>query len=146
MENIKEIDIFVGKKLRELREARGLSCLNVGELLSRIDGGKQYTFQQMRRYEKGETKFTLKLLLQLCEIFKVDLNYFLYEKNKVVFRSDGKDDMIIVLNKRTRSKLFGLFEAIQELSEDKFFDTILTLIKDVDNIKEKAKNSIQNNS
>ncbi len=63
------IDIHVGSRLRQRREALYLTQLEVGELLG-------LTCQQIQKYECGSNRISASRLFELSRLLVIDINYF----------------------------------------------------------------------
>ena len=61
-----EFDVMVGANLQYMRKYRKLSMSKVAEQIP-------FTFQQLQKYEKGKNTISAYKLLQLCNIYKVDI-------------------------------------------------------------------------
>ena len=61
-----EFDVMVGANLQYMRKFRKLSMQKVAEQIP-------FTFQQLQKYEKGRNTVSAYKLLQLCNIYKVDI-------------------------------------------------------------------------
>ncbi|OEK01155.1 hypothetical protein BFP97_06365 [Roseivirga sp. 4D4] len=67
-----EIDIEVGKRLREIREQYKFTLEDLGHLLG-------ITWQQVQKYEKGVNRISSSRLNTISKIFKVQMEYFFSE-------------------------------------------------------------------
>lgn len=56
-----EIDVEIGKRLRNLRTARGMSQTVLAE-------GLNITFQQVQKYEYGRNRLSCATMLQACRV------------------------------------------------------------------------------
>ena len=63
----------IGKKLKTLREERGLTQIE----LSKLSGVSE---RSIRNYEKDDASITISVLEKIAEALKVDISYF-FEKN-----------------------------------------------------------------
>ena len=61
-----EFDVMVGANLQYMRKFRKLSMQKVAQQIP-------FTFQQLQKYEKGKNTISAYKLLQLCNIYKVDI-------------------------------------------------------------------------
>ena len=61
-----EFDVMAGANLQYMRKFRKLSMTKVAEQIP-------FTFQQLQKYEKGKNTISAYKLLQLCNIYKVDI-------------------------------------------------------------------------
>ena len=65
-----EFDKRLGAQLRITRQARGLSQTQIAEALS-------ISFQQVQKYERGTNKINFEKIIQLSQLFKVPVNYWM---------------------------------------------------------------------
>ncbi len=63
------LDLFIGRRIREHRKKAGLTLLNVSKDLG-------ISLQQLQKYEQGKTRISAGLLLQLTQVFNVSFDYF----------------------------------------------------------------------
>jgi transcriptional regulator with XRE-family HTH domain len=75
------IDIHLGKKLRQLRNIKGVSQ----DALAQESG---ITFQQVQKYEKGINRISASRLVDFAKILETDITYFF--KDIVFDKSDKK--------------------------------------------------------
>ena len=68
----REIDMHVGKRIRERRKELGLTQSMVAERLN-------LTFQQVQKYERGINRVSASRLYDIKEILNVNINYFFEE-------------------------------------------------------------------
>lgn len=64
-----EIDVYVGQRLRERREALGISQGRLGRHLG-------LTFSQVQKYEKGSNRIGAGRLFQIADFLGVPTSYF----------------------------------------------------------------------
>lgn len=67
--SVTSIDSYIGQRLSEIREARGVSRDEVGAFLG-------IAYQQVQKYEKGANRISATTLLKLAEFFDVPLDFF----------------------------------------------------------------------
>ncbi len=77
-----EIDIYVGQRLRERREALGISQGRLGRHLG-------LTFSQVQKYEKGSNRIGAGRLFQIAEFLGVPTSFFF---EGLGGQSTGSDD------------------------------------------------------
>ncbi len=87
---MQEISKYIGKKIRDIREEKGVTQKELGELLS-------YSPMGISHFENGIRDLRLSDIKKLAEYFKVDLSYFLPEGSNPVpeptfFRADASND------------------------------------------------------
>ena len=102
----KEIDFVVGKKIADLRTAKGVSRQELATKLG-------ITHQQLHKNEKGNNRIILSRLLEICKIFDVSIEYFLGKQK-------GLDEAIEA--RRITLETIGCLEKLDA-------DTIATLKK-----------------
>jgi transcriptional regulator with XRE-family HTH domain len=61
------VDAYIGARMRERRDALGLSQKQVGQMLG-------VTFQQVQKYEKGVNRVSAARLFEICQALKVSLS------------------------------------------------------------------------
>ena len=62
-------DVFVGRRVREARVAKGMSQTDLGDRLG-------VSFQQVQKYEKGTIRVGASRLLQTAQALTVPVEYF----------------------------------------------------------------------
>tara|TARA_R100001143_G_scaffold61603_1_gene62760 strand:- start:37925 stop:38293 length:369 start_codon:yes stop_codon:yes gene_type:complete len=62
-------DVFVGRRVREARVAKGMSQTDLGDRLG-------VSFQQVQKYEKGTNRVGASRLLQTAQALTVPVEYF----------------------------------------------------------------------
>jgi len=122
-----QIDIHIGKRLKELRESLGIVQTDIGNTLG-------VTFQQVQKYERGVNRISAVMLYHLAHMFEVDMNYFFegYKQNlkrPKNLEDDEEMSKIEIVNlvksykkiryKKVRKKVFGLIDAIGKYEEQK---------------------------
>ena len=84
---------IIGKKIRALREERGMSRKRLWELLDGI-----YTYDALTRLELGKLKDPpTRVLRKIAEIFEVPLEELLREEERIAITSDIVKDPDIML-------------------------------------------------
>lgn len=58
MQSFKETDVFIGRRLRKVRQERGLTQSDIGKILS-------VTFQQVQKYELGHNRLSCASAIEL---------------------------------------------------------------------------------
>jgi transcriptional regulator with XRE-family HTH domain len=66
---VTRVDVHVGKRLRALREAKGLSQVKIARMLG-------VAYQQVQKYESGVNRLSLSSMMTLAQLFDVPINYF----------------------------------------------------------------------
>ncbi len=62
-------DVYVGRRVREARVAKGMSQTDLGDQLG-------VSFQQVQKYEKGTNRVGASRLLQTAQALNVPVDYF----------------------------------------------------------------------
>lgn len=102
--NYKLVDQHVGKRLRKIREASGISQKQLGDSLN-------ISFQQIQKYEKGTNRVSASKLFVCAKLLNVSVEYFFEE-----ILEDGT-----CINKNTSSvkrgdvEMVGLFSEIEDI-------------------------------
>ncbi len=68
-QRLHKIDVQIGLRLKELRKQRGVTQLELGEMLG-------VAFQQIQRYEKGENRLAGSTLWEISQKFGVPITWF----------------------------------------------------------------------
>ncbi len=68
----KDIDVFVGNRIRTRRTYLGLTQKNVAQKLD-------ITFQQFQKYESGANSMNSTKLYMMSQVLGVPINYFFYD-------------------------------------------------------------------
>ena len=114
---------IIGKKIRALREERGMSRKRLWELLDGI-----YTYDALTRLELGKLKDPpTRVLRKIAEIFEVPLEELLREEERVAIASDiVKDpDMMLLmyqakdLSPKDKKILLKILSILKEENERK---------------------------
>lgn len=64
-----DIDIHIGKRLRDLRIERGLTQTQLAEFSG-------VSYQQVQKYEKGTNRISASRLWKFCRVMDINLGYF----------------------------------------------------------------------
>ncbi len=111
---------MIGAKIRQMREAAGMTQMRLGD---KID----VSYQQVQKYEKGTTNFTVNRLMQIAMIFGVPFSSFLHE-----------DDLdTAALEQSTQSALtddeLGMLQLFRRLGRKNlrtaFYDILMSIVK-----------------
>lgn len=70
LRRVTEVDSAIGKRVRDKRQALGLTQVEVADALG-------VTFQQVQKYERGLNRIPIARLANLSRTFEVPLDYFL---------------------------------------------------------------------
>lgn len=72
-----QIDKKIGKKIRQMRKALGLSQIALAERIG-------ISFQQVQKYEKGASKISVVRLQQISEALDININTFFEAKESAL--------------------------------------------------------------
>ena len=72
-----QIDKKIGKKIRQMRKALGLSQIALAERIG-------ISFQQIQKYEKGASKISVMRLQQISEALDININTFFEAKESAL--------------------------------------------------------------
>lgn len=79
-----DMDIYVGGRVRALRQMKGMSQTDLGKVLG-------VTFQQIQKYEKGTNRLSAGRLSQMAELFAVTIGAFYPDGPLSKSHPGGKD-------------------------------------------------------
>lgn len=82
---MQEIKNYVGKRIREVREDKGITQKELGEVLG-------YSAMGISHFENGIRDLKLSDLKKIAQHFKMELSYFLPAQQPTFFRNAGGDD------------------------------------------------------
>lgn len=133
---MKEIDIKIGDRIKKLRKNLGLSQIDLAEKIS-------LSFQQIQKYEKGQTKITVDRLQQISEALNVSIRSFFAEdvmpqqvSSPILEygsdKSEGRYPQLLtkeevyflkifrkIENRKTREGILKLVKGVEELEKKK---------------------------
>lgn len=75
--------MLLGKRLKALRKEKNMTQQELGELIN-------VTKVSICCYEKGTRTPTLETLMELADVFNVDISYFLGQDNYVIAENDSE--------------------------------------------------------
>jgi len=104
----KEIDLFVGRKIREKRKLIGFTLNDIAESLNK-------SAAQILQYEVGHTRVSAGVLYQISILFKVDVGYFFKgykEHKKKIKNKDSTLKKFQDLDQDKQEKLISLLELL----------------------------------
>lgn len=105
--NTKELDIFLGKKLRDFRERVGWTLTELGEKVG-------VSHQQIHKYEQSDSKIAASMLYKFAQVFDANPNAF-FEGFNPQSLEIVKDDIISLKQKDVINILL-----IEDSSADEF--------------------------
>ena len=68
-QRLQKIDVQIGQRLKEARARHGVSQVELGKMLG-------LTYQQIQRYEKGETRLAVSTLWDISQNLDVPITWF----------------------------------------------------------------------
>lgn len=122
---IQEVDIHVGKKLKELRL---LANMSQGDLAKTSN----ISFQQIQKYEKGFNRISISRLYEFSKLFGVSVEYFVqdFEDTQKKAKSNDDDSILGLLSDRETAKLVTNYWQIENKKMRKtILDTIVKMAK-----------------
>ncbi len=119
-----EIDVHIGKRLREARLANGVSQQALGKALG-------ISFQQVQEYEKGSSRIGASRLWDICNVLEFPVGFFFAGLDEKV-RSKKMHTLAPKggLNRRT----VELVRALNALRDEGVKDHFLRLIRDFERV------------
>ncbi len=105
-------DVYVGRRVREARAARGMSQSALAEKLG-------VSFQQVQKYEKGTNRIGSSRLWDICSVVDVPITYFF----------DGLDDVSAQNDPHLARRTIKLAKEIEQIRDEGLKDKILDLIR-----------------
>lgn len=108
-----EVDLYVGRRIRQRREALGLSQGTLGRHLG-------LTFSQVQKYEKGTNRIGAGRLLLIARALGVPIQYFFQDL-----------DIRPAASERTREDLTRLHDAFLSIEDPAKRDSVLALVKSI---------------
>lgn len=108
-----EVDSYVGRRIRQRREALGLSQGTLGRHLG-------LTFSQVQKYEKGTNRIGAGRLLLIARALGVPIQYFFQDL-----------DLKPAANERTRDDLARLHDAFMSIEDPATRDSVVALVRSI---------------
>ncbi len=87
-EDLMQLNIFIGKRLREKRRKLGLTLAQVGESLG-------VSHQQIQKYEQGQTRASAAILHQIAQMYGVNLQFFVQGYVSLYMRHEKRASNVI---------------------------------------------------
>lgn len=117
---VKEIDVRIGERLKELREIKNLSQTEWADILD-------VSFQQFQKYEKGSNRISFASILMLSHALKIPLQDFAVQiDDEAIGLSDNKQASIAGqtpgegLSRKEIKELLGLFHSVEDPKTRKY--------------------------
>lgn len=117
----KDIDIFVGNKLKYKRKELGLTQKKLGDQVG-------VTFQQIQKYEKGSNRIPSEKLYKFSNILEVPIKYFFEGfENNILIQTEKNDNNI------SNKEIIKLVETYKSIKDKNIRESIINLLKDLGN-------------
>lgn len=108
-------DVYVGRRVREARVAKGMSQTDLGDQLS-------VSFQQVQKYEKGTNRIGASRLLQTAQALNVPVEYFFDGID------GGYDDREAPTNAKLSRKAIATATKLHQIQDEAMRREIIRLI------------------
>ncbi|MBN9542983.1 MAG: helix-turn-helix transcriptional regulator [Alphaproteobacteria bacterium] len=147
-EELKSIDIEVGKKLRFRRTMLGLSQDQLGSATG-------VSFQQIQKYEKGSNRIGASRLFEFAKVLNVDVNYFfsnMFSQDHV--KSANQNGASLAFNEENRGfkydfeddvstkEVMALVKSYSQIKESKIRKKVLALVQSLSKEENLAKEMV----
>ena len=100
------VDTYVGQRIRDKRNERGMSQTEVANALG-------VTFQQVQKYERGTNRVSASRLFDLSRILSVPIQYFFAGLNNQSTPIEKEDDNVIHLMKPDTVELVEAYYKVE---------------------------------
>ena len=103
------LDVLLGERLKDLRVRAGLSQSELGERVG-------ISFQQIQKYERGQSRISASLLFRLAEMFDVQVQHFyqgLSEPDAAPVQAEIETDVLQYAQSEEGRALLAAFSAIR---------------------------------
>ncbi len=130
-----------------MRYLEKASCVSIGQRLRKkrkelkmtqkaLAAAIGVTFQQLQKYETGQTNISINMLMKLCEELKVNINYFIPSSNRMYLSDniveDSETNIDDIRSEELEKKLTNMFNSI---NDKKVKLSILALVEVIINTK-----------
>ncbi len=117
-----EIDVYVGQRLRERREALGISQGKLGRHLG-------LTFSQVQKYEKGSNRIGAGRLFQIAEYLGTQPSYFFEGLSADSVAPAGAEPPVAAASQASPEEVRVLVAAFGTIPEQGTRASVLALVK-----------------
>jgi len=117
----KNINFYIGNRLRWLREIRGIKQTELAVKLG-------VSFQQIQKYEKGINRISIEKLLKISDIFDTDIHFFLGDFHPCHSQSNSSINRIYI-DKNT----LEILEYYHQIKDKNICTAIKTLLSTLKN-------------
>ncbi len=107
--------LFLPANLRRAREAQGIT---LEDLAKKLGYTKPSSFSTVGKWETGENTPPLDVLIELANIYNLDINYFFVE-NAQMQQFNKDNELFISPAERAKEKIKELEETISSVKEEK---------------------------
>ena len=119
------MDSLIGSKLRKLRILMGISQEELGDYIG-------VSFQQIQKYEKGQSKITASKLFEIANFLGKDVSFFFknndnsYEENNNFAFQEEQEQYITSSNNK---EIIALVKSYMSIKDEAVRKKLLALIK-----------------
>lgn len=102
-----DINLHIGRRLREKRRKAGLTLSKIGDAL-------RVTYQQVQKYESGQSRVPIARLYEFSNLYRVPIQYFFEDLGMAAMTNEspvGEEDVFITAATGKRSLHVLLIEA-----------------------------------
>lgn len=121
----KDLDAFIGEKVKQRRIALGMSQDKLGSYLG-------ITFQQVQKYEKGVNRISASMLYTIATVLSVEFQYFTDGFNGNTNHGNSlreKSSPIYEVDMRNKKESLDLLKAYYAISDLNVRKKVLELVK-----------------
>ena len=116
------VDIHVGRRMRQQRELRGLTQVELARQLG-------LSFQQVQKYESGANRISASKMWQLCQVLDVAPGYF-FEGLESKKRGKGSDASLgMRQDGRSARQVLDLNRAFKQIDDTRVRRQVVQLVK-----------------
>jgi len=105
----------IGQKIKELRQEKGLSQNELVDILKKYN--KMITRPTLSKIESGKNKISAHMLMDFCDIFKVDPSKILHTKDIVTLRTSNNDIIISLKTRKNRKQIIEILKNLKTLQD-----------------------------
>lgn len=121
--NLKHLDIMIGRNLKLLRLSRGMTQTTLADALG-------LTFQQIQKYETGTNRISASRMIEVARILQINLEVLLPVDGRFASAPD------IALSKEA----YRLLQSFQAISDTKLRNAINRLVRNMARIEARSQN------
>ncbi len=105
--DMKDVDVFVGARIRAQRIALGMSQTDLGNAIG-------VRFQQVQKYEAGVNRVSASRLWAIADVLGVEISYFFDGIDAVTGQRHGDDPSAAITNDPQTLEAARLFHALSD--------------------------------